>query len=145
MTQTQPASTMMQLRCANPARMATALIALCLASAALSQQMPPIGIIDFYGLGHIPEAQARTVRGLKIGDSVPESRGAIEARLRAIPGVVAARLNAVCCDAVSGGFAPPWHVNSSPQNGIEQPSPSVPKPRSLITKPKFQVTVPPRP
>ena len=67
----------------------------------LLAQIPPIGIIDFYGLRKVSEAQVREVLGIKEGDLLPPStsESVIEARLEAIPGVKQARLGLVCCDA----------------------------------------------
>jgi hypothetical protein len=79
-------------------RVVYALLALLLALPAAAQ-VPSIGIIDFYGFRTISEGAARKALGLKEGDRLPPSRAAAEARLRAIPGVVAARLEAVCCEA----------------------------------------------
>jgi hypothetical protein len=64
-----------------------------------SAQIPPIGIIDFYGLRSISEQQAREALQIKEGDAVPDSRGEIERRLEALPNVQQARLNFVCCEA----------------------------------------------
>ena len=65
-----------------------------------------VGIIDFYGLRQVTAAQAREVLGLAEGDTLrPSSGGArpelaeAERRLARLPGVVRARINAICCDA----------------------------------------------
>ena len=61
-------------------------------------QVPRIGIIDFYGLRTVNEQQVRDALQIAAGDSVlPESFDGVERRLRAISGVVDARLNLVCC------------------------------------------------
>jgi hypothetical protein len=64
-----------------------------------SAQIPPIGIIDFYGLRSISEQQARVALQIKEGDAVPDAREEIERRLEALPNVEQARLNFVCCEA----------------------------------------------
>ncbi|HEV7374566.1 MAG TPA: hypothetical protein VGN95_07605 [Pyrinomonadaceae bacterium] len=64
-----------------------------------SGQVPPIGIIDFYGLRSISEQQAREALQIKEGDAVPDSREEIERRLEALPNVQQARLTFVCCEA----------------------------------------------
>jgi hypothetical protein len=68
-----------------------------------------IGIIDFYGLSEVSEQDARQALTIKEGDSVSlegEGRPAFlaesERLLAAVPGVVRARLNLVCCE---GGHA----------------------------------------
>jgi hypothetical protein len=110
-----------------------ALMAIILASGALCGQMPAIGIIDYYGLRRVSEAEARTALGLKEGDRVPESRAAIEARLRSIPGVVAARLNAACCDngktllyvGIQEEGTPTVQFRPAPAGAIRLPAPVV--------------------
>ena len=56
-------------------------------------------MLDFFGLGKIPEARIRRVLGFKEGDPFPPSKGDIEERLDAQPDVVESHLEAVCCDA----------------------------------------------
>lgn len=68
-------------------------------SASTSRQVPPIGIIDFYGLRNISERQARQVLQIKEGDALPESTKEIQKRLETLTKVEQARLNAVCCEA----------------------------------------------
>jgi len=82
-------------------------LALCLLLAPLAvAQMPPIGIIDFYGLRHLSERQVRSALPLREGDPAPESdeaasrvKALIKQRLGALPGVKAVEVEAVCCDA----------------------------------------------
>ncbi|HKQ77309.1 MAG TPA: HEAT repeat domain-containing protein [Blastocatellia bacterium] len=66
-------------------------------------QIPPIGIIDFYGLRSISEQQAREAIQIKEGDSPPDdlegAKREAERRLKSLPGVVEARISLVCCDA----------------------------------------------
>lgn len=59
---------------------------------------PLIGTIDFYGLRKVPEAKVRQALGIREGDALPPSKGDVEGRLDAIPGVVESHLEAVCCD-----------------------------------------------
>jgi hypothetical protein len=72
---------------------------LLLLAAPAPGQTPTIGIIDFYGLRHVSEEQARQALSIKVGDDLPDSPTAAQHRLEALPGVLHARLNAVCCDA----------------------------------------------
>jgi hypothetical protein len=82
-------------------------LALCLLLAPLAAgQMPPIGIIDFYGLRQLSERQVREALQIREGDPGPESEKAasraIESdkqRLRALPGVRDVEISGVCCDA----------------------------------------------
>jgi hypothetical protein len=70
---------------------------LAIASPALAQSRE-IGIIDFYGARTVPVARLRDALGIKPGDSVtPELELSIE-RLRAVPGVQRAAMDAVCCE-----------------------------------------------
>jgi hypothetical protein len=69
-----------------------------LASGALAQSPPRIGLIEFYGLRKVNEARVRQTIGVKEGDPLPRSKGATEERLDALPGVVASHLEAVCCE-----------------------------------------------
>jgi hypothetical protein len=64
--------------------------------------IPRIASIDYYGLHKIPADRVQRALGLKAGDSFPPSKGDIEDRLEQIPGVVTARLEAVCCDRGQG-------------------------------------------
>jgi hypothetical protein len=59
---------------------------------------PLIGTLDFYGLRKVTEAKVRQALGVREGDSLPSSKGDVEERLDAIPGVVESHLEAVCCD-----------------------------------------------
>jgi hypothetical protein len=59
---------------------------------------PVVDVLDFFGLGKIPEARIRKVLGFKEGDPFPPSKGDIEERLDAQPDVVESHLEAVCCD-----------------------------------------------
>jgi hypothetical protein len=65
----------------------------------VAQQMPAIGIVDFYGLRQLRDSTLRRVLGVASGDAAPDSAGRAAAvrRLRAVPGVVDARLDVVCC------------------------------------------------
>jgi len=72
---------------------------------AAHSQTQQIGIIDFYGLDKITEAQARAALTLKEGDSLnlsesgpPQAVTDSEQALRRIPGVVNGSVNVVCCD-----------------------------------------------
>jgi hypothetical protein len=68
-------------------------------TASTNGQVPPIGIIDFYGLRSIPEQQVRQALQIKEGDALPESRKEAQRRLETLTNVEQARLNATCCEA----------------------------------------------
>jgi hypothetical protein len=61
-------------------------------------QIPHIGEIDFYGLRKVTAEKVLGVTGLRIGASLPASKGDVEDAIEKIPGVVEARVEAVCCD-----------------------------------------------
>ena len=63
--------------------------------------IPRIASIDYYGLHKVPENRVQRALGLKAGDAFPPSKGDIEERLEQLPGVVTARLEAVCCGSIS--------------------------------------------
>lgn len=62
-------------------------------------QPPRIGLIDYYGLRKVPLEKVRKALGVKEGDPLPASKAEVEERLEALPGVVRAHLEAVCCEA----------------------------------------------
>jgi hypothetical protein len=61
-------------------------------------QIPRIGVIDFYGVRRVPEARLRHALGVNEGDPLPASKGDLEDRLEHVPGIIRARVEAVCCD-----------------------------------------------
>ncbi len=66
---------------------------------AASGQVPPVGIIEFYGLRTVSERQVRQTLQIREGDALPESVKELERRLEALPNVQQARLARVCCEA----------------------------------------------
>jgi hypothetical protein len=74
-------------------------------AAAQEQQIPAVGIIDFYGLRTVKPEDVRAVLRLKEGDAVPKSkaeREVLERRLAALPNVARASVSFVCCDERAG-------------------------------------------
>ena len=59
---------------------------------------PRIGVIDFYGVQKVPMDKLRKALAVNPGDGLPSSKGDVEARLNEVPGVVAASLQAACCE-----------------------------------------------
>ena len=94
-----------------------------------TDMIPPIGVIDFYGLRKVSEAQVREVLGVKEGDQPPSSTSVIEKRLEEIPGVLQARVGWGCCHAgkatLSVGIqeeaAPRFDFRTPPQSDIALP------------------------
>jgi hypothetical protein len=67
--------------------------------------VPPVGIVDFYGLRQVPLDAARAAVRLSPGDRLPADDTALEAaldaargRLQSVPGVVQAHVELVCCE-----------------------------------------------
>jgi hypothetical protein len=73
-------------------------LVLMLFSAQSDFQLPPIQTIDFYGLRTVSEARVRQALQIKEGDTPPESPLPAQLRIEAIPRVIHARLNFVCCE-----------------------------------------------
>lgn len=59
---------------------------------------PRIGIIEIYGARKVSVKKIRSALGVKEGDILPMSRDDAEDRIDKIPGVVASRIEATCCD-----------------------------------------------
>jgi hypothetical protein len=61
-------------------------------------QVPVVGQIDFYGIHAVTGERILSAIHLKRGDPIPPSKAALEDRIAEIPGVVLARVEAVCCE-----------------------------------------------
>ena len=61
-------------------------------------QVPKIAAVNFYGLHRQTEDKLLKAAGIEVGAPLPGSKGDLEDRLEAAPGVVAARVEAVCCE-----------------------------------------------
>jgi hypothetical protein len=64
----------------------------------MAQSPPRVGTIDFYGVRKVSVEKLRAALGVNEGDYLPRSKADLEMALEAVDGVVAARLEAVCCD-----------------------------------------------
>ena len=79
----------------------------CLAAAvvvsavAAYAQAPVVGDINLYGLRKVAAEKILKTARLEPGSPIPPSRGEMEDNLGEIPGVVMARVEAVCCDGPS--------------------------------------------
>jgi len=69
-----------------------------LLGAALSAQAPTVSNIEFYGLHKLSPQRLLHVMQVKPGDPLPHSKGDLEDALEKVPGVVDARVEAVCCE-----------------------------------------------
>ncbi len=65
----------------------------------LAVASPVVGAVDYYGLGKLPKDKIAAALSVKPGDALPASKGDVEERIAAVPNVVEAHLEAVCCDA----------------------------------------------
>ena len=72
--------------------------ALCLAAMCIAAQPPKIGDINLYGLRRLSADRLLKGAGVESGGTLPPSKGDLEERLEAVPGVVAARVEALCCE-----------------------------------------------
>jgi len=80
-------------------RSATLIFAASMAWAQTTQSLrPSIGIVDFYGVQKVSMDKLQKALAVKPGDPLPSSKGDVEARLNEVPGVVAAGLQATCCE-----------------------------------------------
>lgn len=74
-------------------------IALGVCVSTVSAQAPPVGVVDFYGLHRVSAQQARDALGIAPGDTLSALLLATATvRVGALPGVVNARLEPVCCE-----------------------------------------------
>jgi hypothetical protein len=71
---------------------------LLICSLAAAAEMPRVAAINFYGLRQVTAATILTAVGLKPGDPLPPSKGELEDTIAKVPGVVQARVEAVCCE-----------------------------------------------
>lgn len=90
---------------------------------------PVVDVLDFFGLGKIPEARIRKVLGFKEGDPFPRSKGDVEERLDEQTDIVESHLEAVCCDAgktvlyvgIEERGAPHFDLREPPEGDVELP------------------------
>ena len=74
-------------------------VAAMLSVALTAQKSATVGIVDFYGLRQVTEAQVREALRIAEGATITESTlRSAEKRLRSLPGVSDARVDGVCCD-----------------------------------------------
>ena len=71
-------------------------VSLIAAGLALAQA-PRLSSIEFYGLRKVSEERLRSAVGVREGDPLPSSKADIEERVEKVPGVLQARVEAVCC------------------------------------------------
>ncbi len=112
-------------------RVATGLItavALCITLAA-EDISPRVGVIEIYGTHKTAEKKIRSALGVKEGDVLPVSREDAEDRISKIPGIVASRIEAACCDGqrmilyvgVEEKDAPHFEFRPAPRGDVALP------------------------
>lgn len=67
--------------------------------AAQQPGLPVIGAIEVFGNHKVSAEKIRKAMGVTAGDPLPPSKGDVEEKLEALPDVLSARLQAVCCEA----------------------------------------------
>src|SRR5215218_8744847 len=60
-------------------------------------QTPVVGDVEFYGLRNLSPDRILAAVKLKTGDPIPPSKGDLQDQIAELPGVVLARVEAVCC------------------------------------------------
>jgi hypothetical protein len=73
------------------------ILALALVVCPAMAQVPRTGDVDFYGLRKLTPAAILEATGIQTGAALPPSKGDLEDKLEQLPGVVQARVEAVCC------------------------------------------------
>ena len=64
-------------------------------------QAPKVGDINLYGVRKVSAERLLKAAGVETGGALPASKGDLEERLEAFPGVVAARVEAICCEGAN--------------------------------------------
>lgn len=90
---------------------------------------PRVGSIEFFGIHKTSESRVRQALGVREGDYLPKSKGDAEERIDALPGIVEAHLEAVCCDGpntilyvgVEEKGAPHFDLREPPDGEISLP------------------------
>lgn len=84
--------------CAASAALFLSAASATLFTCAASAQLPRVGDINFYGLHILTPEQILAAARLAPGDTVPSSRIDLEDRIIALPDVMDAHVQSVCCD-----------------------------------------------
>lgn len=74
------------------------LVSFTLAVSLAAAQAPRIGELNYYGLRQLTPEKVQAILGIHSGDRLPPSKGDLEERLAQTPGVIDARVEAVCCE-----------------------------------------------
>jgi hypothetical protein len=105
--------------------------ALAAFSSLASAQLPPVGIIDLYGLRKTSPQAVREALGINVGDSLTSlALFQVPARLASLPGVASAAIDPVCCEdgktmlyvGVAEDSAPPLRFHAPPNGASRLPA-----------------------
>ena len=107
----------------------TRTLVLLAALSAAGAQAPRVGDINFYGARKVAAERILGSLNLKSGDPLPPSKGDLEDRIEKIPGVVLARVEAVCCEGpdvmlfigIEEKGAPHLALRSAPEGNVTLP------------------------
>ncbi len=113
---------------------------LLIGAACLLAQVPRVGILDFYGIRKVKEERIRKTAGVHEGDRLPGSKGDVEDRIETIPGVVTARVEAICCSGeqailyigIEEREAPHFDFHLPPKGDVTLPAEIVENYRSFL-------------
>lgn len=92
-------------------------------------QAPRVGLVELYGVRKVSGERIRNAIGVAEGDPLPASKTEIEERLQRVPGVVLARVEAVCCAGeqailyvgIEERDAPHPEIRQPPQGNVSLP------------------------
>jgi len=101
---------------------------------------PRVGIIEIYGAHKVSVKKIKDALGVSEGDVLPSSREDAEARIAKIPGVVASRIEAVCCNegkmilyvGIEEKNSPHFDFRPSPTGDVALPQEIVENYRALM-------------
>ena len=101
---------------------------------------PRIGIIEIYGVHKVSVKKIKDAVGVSEGDALPTSREDAEERISKIPGVVASRIEAVCCNdgkmvlyvGIEEKNSPHFDFRPSPTGDVALPQEIVDNYRALM-------------
>lgn len=109
-------------------------------AAAQPRSLVSVGDVDFYGLHKVTPERILEATNLKTGAPLPPSKGALEDAIEKIPGVVLARVEAVCCEGAHASLfigieekgAPHAAFRSEPAGNDTLPDPLVDSYRQFL-------------
>ncbi len=121
--------------------MIRSLALLLIAVSSAAAQAPKTADINFYGLRKLSPEKVLAAVALKPGDPLPPSKGDLEDHLEEISGVIAARVEAVCCEGAGAVLfigieergAPHFDTRLAPTGTASLPEDLITSYRAFIT------------